>query len=354
MSNIRRFLSVFLLAFLVEAGTVKDLLGRRVKVPDRPRRIICIGPGALRLIVYLKAHSRVVGIEEIEKKYPEGRPYILANPWLSELEVFGKGGPPGENPLNYEKIAVLRPQVIFATYMDREEADRLSSRLKVPVVVLSYGELATFENEALFRSLRLAGEILGKESRAENLISYINRVEKDLRRRTSSIPSSQKPRVYVGGLGHKGSHGIDSTMARFPVFKVLGLRSPVDSLKLKGWISVSREMILEWDPDFIFIDEGGLGIVLQDVRRNPGFYKALRAVREGRVYGLLPFNYYTTNIEVALSSAYYVGKVLFPDKFADINPEIKADEIFKFFVGKPVYQEMKKDYGGYRKIRLFQ
>jgi hypothetical protein len=32
-------------------------------------------------------------------------------------------------------------------------------------------------------------------------------------------------------------------------------------------------------------------------------------------------------------------------RFADIDPELKVDEINTFLVGKPVYQEMKRDYG---------
>jgi iron complex transport system substrate-binding protein len=61
----------------------------------------------------------------------------------------------------------------------------------------------------------------------------------------------------------------------------------------------------------------------------------LEAFKEGRVYGTLPYNYYHTNIAVALADAYYIGKVLYPDKFKDVDPEKKADEIFQVFLGKP-------------------
>ncbi|OQY57143.1 MAG: hypothetical protein B6245_17375 [Desulfobacteraceae bacterium 4572_88] len=32
-------------------------------------------------------------------------------------------------------------------------------------------------------------------------------------------------------------------------------------------------------------------------------------------------------------------------RFKDVDPEKKADEIYTFLVGKPVYDQMKKDYG---------
>jgi len=48
-----------------------------------------------------------------------------------------------------------------------------------------------------------------------------------------------------------------------------------------------------------------------------------------------------------LADAYFVGKVLYPDRFADIDPVQKADEIYTFFVGKPVFSQMNSQYGGF-------
>lgn len=345
---------ILLLAANLWSLTITDLTGRRVTVPDKSKRIVCTGPGALRLIVYLRAQDRVIGIEKIERDYPKGRPYIIANLRLIKLPIFAKGGPPGQNPLNKEKLVLLNPDLIFATYINRGAADRLQNKLKIPVVALSYGELATFDDAALFKSLKIAGKILSRVKRAENIINYIKGLENDLNIRTQNIPENKRPTAYIGGIGYKGAHGIDSTMARFPTFLAIKAKNPVDKIKFRGWISIDREKLLQWNPDFIFLDEGGLKIMLNDVRRNPSFYRSLKAVREGKVYGLLPFNYYTTNIEIALANAYFAGKVLYPERFTDISPEKKADEILSFFVGRPVYKDMKKDYGGYIKINLLK
>ena len=37
--------------------------------------------------------------------------------------------------------------------------------------------------------------------------------------------------------------------------------------------------------------------------------------------------YYSTNIDTVIANAYYIGKVLYPDEFRDIDPAEKADEI---------------------------
>ncbi|HOT95326.1 MAG TPA: iron ABC transporter substrate-binding protein, partial [Methanoregulaceae archaeon] len=63
---------------------------------------------------------------------------------------------------------------------------------------------------------------------------------------------------------------------------------------------------------------------------------------------------YNTNYETVLANAYFVGKVLYPDRFADVDPEKKADEIFSFFIGKPVYTQLNSQYRnqGFGKISL--
>jgi iron complex transport system substrate-binding protein len=50
-------------------------------------------------------------------------------------------------------------------------------------------------------------------------------------------------------------------------------------------------------------------------------------------------------VDTALADAYAIGKILYPQAFADIEPEKKADEIYTLLVGKPVYAEMKQTYG---------
>src|SRR5690554_8121699 len=52
---------------------VRDMLGRKVKVPQHSTRIVGLGAGAVRLLVYLEASERLSGIEEMERR--PGRPY---------------------------------------------------------------------------------------------------------------------------------------------------------------------------------------------------------------------------------------------------------------------------------------
>lgn len=309
---------------------------------------MAIGPGALRLVCYLQAEDRVVGVENMEKMQPVGRPYIMANPELLDLPVVGQGGPNSQPDI--EKIVAVNPDIIFASFIvDAKTADEIQNKTGVPVFIISYGKVGIFDG-TFFNTLEGMGKVLGKEERAKELIDFIKKCNDDLHARTRDVGEDKKPSVYVGALGFKGVHGIESSQGKFYIFEAVNARNVVDETKKEGSVMVDKEKLLTWNPDYIFIDEGGLNLVKLDYARNRQFYSSLKAFKEGRVYGILPFNYYWTNVETALANAYWVGKVLYPDRFADVDPIEKADEIYEFFTGKKLYSEMAKQYGGFTKL----
>ncbi|MHC1635832.1 MAG: hypothetical protein ACXQTS_04310, partial [Candidatus Methanospirareceae archaeon] len=69
--------------------TVVDDADRTVTIHKPVKRVVGVEAGALRLIVYLRATDRVVGVEDVEKRYPGARPYIIAHPELAELPSIG-------------------------------------------------------------------------------------------------------------------------------------------------------------------------------------------------------------------------------------------------------------------------
>lgn len=327
--------------------TVTDMAGRRVTAPFDPERIVCIGPGTLRLIVYLQAQSKVAGVEDMEKRYPGGRPYWIAHPELSELPSCGPGGPAGINKKpDLEPLLAVKPQVIFITYMDASTADEVQRTLGIPLVVLSYGAFATFD-EAVYDAMRIAGSVLNREKRADEVVTYIESLRKDMQMRTGHIPEASKPAVYVGGIGYRGIQGIESTERRYIPFDWVGARNIAEGeeASIGSHVVMDRETLLKLNPDVVFVDGSGEILVREDYRKKPQFYNALRAFSAGRVYTLHPFNWYTTNIGTALADAYAIGDILYEKQFEDVDPEQKADEIYTFLVGKAVYENMRKDYG---------
>lgn len=333
-----------------EKAVITDLAGRQVEVSIPAKKVVAIGPGALRLVCYAGGAGKVVGVENLEKQQSTGRPYILAYPELKELPTIGQGGP--DSTPDAEKLVSVKPDVIFVAYLvDRAKADELQAQTNIPVVVLGYGDQVPFD-EDVYKSISLIGKIIGEEQRAEDVVNYLKECQADLQERTKGIPENEKPAVYVGALGMKGVHGIESTSAKYGPFVAIGARNVVDETGMQGSLMIEKEKLLAWDPEIIFIDEGGLSLVRDDYRKNKNFYLSLKAFKNGNVYGQMPFNYYTTNIDTAIADAYYAGKVIFPEQFKDVDPAKKADEIYNFLLGKPLYQQMAKDYGGFIKLDL--
>ncbi|MGB9618536.1 MAG: iron ABC transporter substrate-binding protein, partial [Desulfomonilaceae bacterium] len=309
------------------------------------QRIIALSSGTLRLITYLQATDKVVGIEDFEKARPFARPYIMAHPELTKLPRIGPGGPGSINKEpDMEAVLQIKPDVIFISYMEAANADALQKKLGIPVVVLSHGRFASFD-ELVYESLKVAGKILGKEQRAQEVIQFIEQRRNELSSLVKDVPDEQKPEVYVGAIGYKGVQGIESTDASYTPLEWIRAKNMAKRIASGQHLFIDKEKLLQLNPPIIFIDGGGLQLVKQDYEKKPEFYKGLKAFQEHKVYVLYPFNYYVTNVDTAIVDAYAAGRILYPERFAGVDVAKKADEIYTFLVGKPVYKDMEKDFG---------
>lgn len=343
--------------------TVTDGFGRTVTVPSPPESVVCSGSGCLRYLVYLGGQDLVVGVDSIEKKEQaiEGRPYALAYgsqfmglPLIGEFR--GKDDP--------EKILGAGPEVVFKTGStgtaygtSAAEADTLQSKTGIPVVAFPYGSLRNDAEKAeMYGGLRVMGQVIGKQDRAEDLIAYIEATIADLERRTGDIPEAEQKTVYVGGVSSAGAHGIISTEPAYPPFLWVHAKNAAAGMGA-AHADIAKEALVDWDPEYIFIDVGTIQMesdgAIGELKTDPAL-KGLSAAKNGKVYGVLPYNFYNTNYETVLANAYFVGKTLYPDRFADVDPTQKADEIFEFFIGKPNFGDLNGQYrnSGFTQITI--
>jgi iron complex transport system substrate-binding protein len=337
-----------------------DGFGRTIVIPSNPQKIICSGSGCLRYVVYLGAQDKVVGVDSQEKKAQpfEARAYAIANPQFKSLpligEMRGKDDP--------EKIVGISPDLVFKTGATGQpsatsagDADTLQDKTGIPVVAFPYGSLRTdAEIAELHSAFRLLGKTLDKEARAEELITYIDEVTADLEQRTKDIPADQQKTVYIGGVALSGAHGIISTEPAYPPFIMVHAKNIAGGSGAEH-ADGPKAAIVHGNPEYLFIDVSTIQLdndgAIGELKTNPA-YSGMAAVKNGNVYGVLPYNFYNTNYETVLANSYYIGKVLYPDRFADVDPEQKADEIYTMFVGKPVLSDINKNYKnlGFAKI----
>ena len=292
---------------------VKDTWGREVEIPDEVDSIVCLGSGAPRIAVYLDAEDKMAGIEEHDA---EGvnilRDYSpILRDETRKLPLVGAGGGSGANNGYAEAIIMAAPDVILAGF-SQEAAEELENQTGIPVVCVRYTSKG-LANESFYSAMRVFAEVVEKEERCEELLTYIDQCKEDLNSRTAEIPEEEKPTAYAGAVTFSGRHGF-----------------------------TDLEQILTWDPDMIFLDPGNMDLVSDEISGNPEYFKTVRAVKEENVYALPSFNNCGMNITYALMDAYYTGMILYPEQFEDLTMEDKSNEILTTFLGEDTFSQMSE------------
>ena len=213
------------------------------------------------------------------------------------------------------------------------------------MIAVQYGDLDG-QSDQFYQALEIMGDALDRKERAAELIAFFKDTKSDLEARAAAS-EKKAPSIYVGGISYRGSRGLASTDPVYAPFSALGLQNLAASkAEASGGhaTTIAKEKLIEWDPDVILLDlatlqlgpdAGGQAELMGD----PAF-QILSARETGQVWGMLPYALYTKNFGSILADAYFIGKLVYPDSFADIDPAKKADEIYRFLLGKPVFDQM--------------
>lgn len=316
----------------------KDLLGRDVHIDKNVDRILCIGASALRLYSYVGDMSKLCAVEAYEvsdtDKVPV-RPYNYAyREVFKSLPSIKSGGP--MQPANPEAILSVKPDVIFSLYNDVEKMNKLESTINIPVVCLSYGMSDPFSDEVT-KSLDLIGKISKTEEKANEKISYIKSIKKDLNTRTSKIKDENKPSVYLAYNTYNGGKGnIGDTLANYTCFKETNANNVLAGHDFgTNNPSLDLEKVVELNPDIIFVDVFNYEKLVIDYKSDKRqSLNKINAFKNNQIYIQMPFNQYYTNIDIAMADCYFIGQVMFQDEFKDIKIEDKYNEILSTMLNK--------------------
>lgn len=342
--------------------TVIDDLGREVIIPADVKTVALTGAGSARYMVYLQAQDMIAGVDitdSITDPKTETRPYMLAYPEIADLTLLA----PVRATINAENALKISPDVILFSTEGAEGAviaDEATAKTGIPVVCFEeYEPSDDFENFSY--NMRLLGQVVGKEKRAEEVITFFGDMRDDLIARTPAISMDEKPVVYIGGVSNRGTHGMLSTKPEFVGFTLLSANQKVADVPATNLgtasANIAKEKILEWDPDMVFVDLGTLnaegGGALVELKNDPS-YQSMTAVINGDIYTVMPDTSAKSNHGTSFANAYYVGTILYPEQFSDINPTAKADEIYTFLIGEPVFAKLNANTGSlaYQKINL--
>lgn len=331
----------------LETRIVVDGLGREIEVPAKVETIVTLG-NASRMATYLGLADKMITVTSGDNNDSVVMAYGYYNHDIwADLPVCSSGG---YGEINPEVIIEASPDVILCTF-EEDIVANIEEQLGRKVVAAPQGTLFAEDYE---HALRVFGEACGVSDRAETVIAFIQECLADLDSRTSGIADDNKPTALCAAATFRGGHGIAGVYANNAVFATVNAKDvTVGYIDAQKGVEVDKEQVLEWNPDLIVLDASNLGLVENEYAEDPAFFESLNAVKNGELYQWPNSTSNYTNVEIPLVNAYYIGSVMFPEAFADVDFETKAEEIFRFFLGHDGYLSVLNNAGmGYGSVVL--
>ncbi|MGV1900982.1 ABC transporter substrate-binding protein [Agrobacterium sp. 22-3674b3] len=353
---------------LAEKVTVKDVTGRDVEV-NVPVSHVILGEG--RQIYFLAALDKenpfqhVVGWrDDLAKADPETyAAYLAKYPDIAKLPTFGgmKDG-----TFDIEQAISLKPDVILMNIDAKtatQEAGYIEKLEKVgiPLVYVDFREKPMENTEP---SMRLMGQLTGKEKIAEDFIKF----RADSIAKVTDTLEKANPKKPVVFVERAGGYSDDCCMSfgNENFGKMVELAGGINMAKdiIPGAFgNVNPEQIIASNPEQIIITGGnwngyvpggnwvGVGYgadmkeahrKLENLTKRPAF-TGVQAVKNGNVHAIWHQFYNNPYQFVAIQE---IAKWLHPDLFKDLDPEATFKELHARFLPldyKPGYFVSLKD-----------
>ena len=335
-----RILSVFLLLFgigglLLGCGsekrdaasaaqeiTVTDNAGRSVTLPHPVTRVAVANRYNMEVIQSLGVLDRVCGVDY--GIYQDRNAYG----GFTEDQVIGTN----QGALNYERIIELHPEVLVIPNNGAwEDAESKLSPFGVKVVVMN--PYYTDHFEELYR---LAGAIFGKETEAEEFISYFKEKLDYIQQHLAGIP---KKTVYYE---YKKSGW--TTIPGDYFYKMVEYAGGDNIFSDAVNTHIDIEAVVERNPDAIIkVGEDGaapqwqapgaaeLMARKQRLIDRPG-WDHIRAVQNDNI---LIMSQYVQGGAAKIIGTMYITKFLYPEQLPDLHPE----DVFRYWVEQYQHKE---------------
>ncbi len=255
--------------------------------------------------------------------------------------------------VNIELVISLEPDVVF-TYTNRPDS-LLEEKLEPAGIRVI--RMNNYLPDQMVEEMRLLGKLFKKEKEAEAFLSWKHKIEDLLEERVSQIPDEEKKTVLALSVGFLNSNG---GYRIFPS-QSLGMKPGVgegyatllaggkdaadlqwDPTEASTTILVDEEYVLTKNPDVITLHGTWLGGYESetDEQHREVIHNILTNTSVSRLKAGQEKALYIFHTNVIGSDKRYIGvlqlaKLLYPERFADINPEAYLKAYFEEWLGVP-------------------
>ncbi len=272
------------------ARTVVDQVGRKVTVPDHPRRVVALAPSITEIVYALNAQNLLAGVT----RYSD---YPKAAKALPQVGSYVH--------LDLEKIVSLSPDLCIAVKdgNPKEVSDRLTS-LGIPVYAVDPRDLA-----AVLETVLKIGRLLATEPRAEALVADMRRRIDRVKNRVATVKS--RPRVfYQLGISPIVSVGTD-TFAHELIEMAGGENLAAGPVVYPRF---SREQVLAMAPEVFIITSMARGEVFERIRDRWRQWPQIPAVRDDRIF-LVDSNLFDRASPRLVDGLELLARIIHPELF---------------------------------------
>lgn len=305
-------------------STITDMANRTIQVPSNIDKVLSTRPSVTQLI-YMLAPEKLAGIntdwKESELKYIPDK--------YKHLPVVGMWN--GKTSGSYEEFIKIGPDVVIQDIMgDGSDLDVVEERQNnfgnIPVVAT----LDSVNITEMSGSITFLGKLLGAEDKASALNAYNEKYLAIVKETSSQIPDSEKKKVYFA----RDENGLNTAGPESPhaqLISLVGGKNVANSSDSNGKdFSVSIEQVIYWNPDIIITTDNEF---YNSVYNNSA-WASIKAVKNHQVYLAPdePANWFDMPPGVnTIVGTPWVAKVIYPDKYADIDLIDSTTSFYKEF-----------------------
>lgn len=315
--------------------TVTDTTGKQVTIPENINKI-AVAPIPWSSIVYAVdgTGDKIIGMNASAKKSYEKSMLKLLAP---QMEKASTKFIDNNFTVNIEEALKVKPD-LFIQWDSQEKSNKQLTEAGISTIALKYGTLEDLDN-----GIKLIGQVLKKEDRANKLIGYHKENLKYFESKQSELKNKEKPKVlYLRDEQLKVAG--NKSYNNFMIDKTGGINVAKD---VSGeWSNVSMEQVMKWNPEIIYVSNFS-DIQPEDLINNKikgQDWSKIDAVKNKKVYKT-PIGIYRWDAPCAETHLMikWMGVIQQPTVFNDYKMEDELKKFYKEFLNHDLSKEEIKN-----------
>lgn len=276
-----------------KTDTITDREGNPMKLPEKTDKIVSMAPSITQTLVSLGLGEQIVAADKYSAEIEGLR---------ADIPIFDIMSP------DTEQLAVLKPDIIFATGMSKAGGDDPFKPITDMGVLMTYIPSST-SIEEIKADIHFLGEVTNTKEKADAVIIGM---ENEINSITSKIKDSglhKKVYFEIASAPDLYSFGRDTFLTEM-IEMLSGENILADQ---NGWVPISEEVVIAANPDIIFTNVNYIEDPVGEIKSRNG-WDVINAVKENQVYAIDNNSSSQPNENIILAFK-QMARAMYPDLF---------------------------------------